>query len=198
MGFLIFLGVVAALVFFGIGLYNGLVNRRNRVQNAFSQIDVQLTRRYDLIPNLIETAKGYMAHERGTFEAVINARNAALSGLKNAAADPSNPAAIKELAAAEATLTGSLGKLFALVENYPELKANENMLALQEELTATENKVAFARQAFNDSVLGYNNAREQFPGNIVAGWFRFNRAEYLEIEAEEKREVPKVDFGTTS
>jgi len=198
MGFLIFLGVVAALVFFGIGLYNGLVNRRNRVQNAFSQIDVQLTRRYDLIPNLIETAKGYMAHERGTFEAVINARNAALSGLKNAAADPSNPAAIKELAAAEATLTGSLGKLFALVENYPELKANENMLALQEELTATENKVAFARQAFNDSVLGYNNAREQFPGNIVAGWFRFNRAEYLEIEAEEKREVPEVDFGTTS
>ena len=198
MGFLIFLGVVAALVFFGIGLYNGLVNRRNRVENAFSQIDVQLTRRYDLIPNLIETAKGYMAHERGTFEAVINARNSALSGLKNAAADPSNPAAIKELAAAEATLTGSLGKLFALVENYPELKANENMLALQEELTATENKVAFARQAFNDSVLGYNNAREQFPGNIVAGWFRFNRAEYLEIEAEEKREVPEVDFGTTS
>ncbi len=198
MGFLIFLGAVAALIFFGIGLYNGLVNRRNRVENSFSQIDVQLTRRYDLIPNLIETAKGYMAHERGTFEAVVNARNSALAGLKNAAADPSNPAAIQELAAAEATLSGTLGKLFALVENYPELKANENMLALQEELTATENKVAFARQAFNDSVLGYNNAREQFPGNLVAGWFRFNRAEYLEIEAEEKREVPQVDFGTAS
>ena len=198
MSFLIFLGVVAALIFFGVGLYNGLVIRRNRVENAFSQIDVQLTRRYDLIPNLIETAKGYMAHERGTFEAVVNARNAALAGLKNAAADPSNPAAIQELAAAEATLSGTLGKLFALVENYPELKANENMLALQEELTATENKVAFARQAFNDSVLGYNNAREQFPGNIIAGWFRFNRAEYLEIEAEEKREVPQVDFDTAS
>jgi LemA protein len=197
MGTIIFLVIVAAVVLFGIGLYNGLVNRRNRVQNAFSQIDVQLTRRYDLIPNLVETAKGYMAHERGTFEAVVNARNAALAGLKNAAADPSNPAAIQELAAAEATLTGTLGKLFALVENYPELKANETMLALQEELTTTENKVAFARQAFNDSVLAYNNAREQFPGNLVAGWFSFNRAEYLEIEAEEKREVPQVDFGTT-
>ena len=193
---IIILIVIAGLILFGIGLYNGLVNKRNRVQNAFSQIDVQLTRRYDLIPNLIEAVKGYMAHERDTLEAVINARNSALAGLKSAAADPANATLIKDLAAAEASLTGSLGKLFALAENYPDLKANENMLSLQEELTTTENKVAFARQAFNDAVLNYNNAREQFPGNIIAGQFKFNAAEYLEIESTTKRDVPEVDFNS--
>jgi LemA protein len=137
-----------------------------------------------------------MEHERGTLEAVIQARNAALNGLQNAAADPSDPEAIKALAAAEATLTGSLGKLFALVENYPDLKASENMLSFQEELASTENKVAFARQAFNDSVLSYNNARQVFPGNIVAGWFSFNAAQFLEIEAAEKRSTPEVSFTT--
>ena len=196
MGTTIVLILAAGLILFGISLYNGLVNKRNRVQNAFSQIDVQLTRRYDLIPNLVESVKGYMSHERDTLEAVINARNSALAGLKSAAADPANATLIKDLAAAEASLTGSLGKLFALAESYPDLKANENMLRLQEELTSTENKVAFARQAFNDSVLGYNNAREQFPGNIVAGWFKFNAAEFLEIETETKREVPEVDFSS--
>jgi LemA protein len=196
MNLLIFLAIVAILIFVGVGLYNGLVSKRNRVQNAFSQIDVQLTRRYDLIPNLVEAVKGYMAHERDTLEAVINARNSALAGLKSAAADPSNATLIKDLSAAEASLTGSLGKLFALAESYPDLKASENMLRLQEELTTTENKVAFARQAFNDAVLGYNNAREQFPGNLVAGWFRFNAAEFLEIETESKREVPEVNFSS--
>ena len=196
MGTTIVLVLIGGLLFYGIGLYNGLVNKRNRVKNAFSQIDVQLTRRYDLIPNLIESVKGYMAHERETLEAVINARNAAQNGLQKAAADPSNADAIKNLAAAETTLTATLGKLFALAENYPDLKANENMLEFQEELTSTENKVAFARQAFNDSVLSYNNAREVFPGNVVAGWFSFDPAEYLEIESETKREVPAVNFST--
>lgn len=195
MGTTIVLVLAGGLLFYGVGLYNGLVNKRNRVKNSFSQIDVQLTRRYDLIPNLVESVKGYMAHERGTLEAVINARNAALNGLQKAAADPSNSEAIKTLAAAETTLTGSLGKLFALAENYPELKANENMLQFQEELASTENKVAFARQAFNDSVLSYNNAREVFPGNIVANWFSFDAAEYLEIESPTKRDVPAVSFA---
>jgi LemA protein len=195
MGTTIFLVILGGLLFFGVSLYNGLVNKRNRVKNAFAQIDVQLTRRYDLIPNLVEAVKGYMGHERGTLEAVINARNAASDGLKNAAADPSNADAIKTLVAAETTLTGSLGKLFALAEAYPDLKANENMLKLQEELSSTENKVAFSRQAFNDSVLSYNNAREVFPGNLVAGWFSFNAAEFLEIESDEKRAVPEVSFS---
>lgn len=198
MSTILVLVLIGGLLFFGISIYNGLVNKRNRVKNAFSQIDVQLTRRYDLIPNLVEAVKGYMEHERGTLEAVVNARNAALNGLQNAAADPSNPDAIKALAAAETTLTGSLGKLFALVENYPDLKASENMLNFQEELTTTENKVAFARQGFNDAVLNYNNAREVFPGNIVAGWFNFKAAEFLEIESESKREVPDVKFTKQS
>jgi len=194
-GTIIFLVVLAAIVWYAISMYNNLVNSRNRVGNAFSQIDVQLTRRYDLIPNLVEAVKGYMGHERGTLEAVINARNAAQAGLKRAAADPSDPNAIKELAAAEATLGGTLGRLFALAEAYPDLKANQNMLELQEELTSTENKVAFARQAFNDAVLSYNNACQNFPGNLIANNFGFKAAEYLEIEQPEKRAVPKVSFN---
>ncbi len=193
-GFLIFLGLIVVLAIFGIGIYNRLINSRNRVKNAFAQIDVQLTRRYDLIPNLVESVKGYMKHERETLEAVITARNNAVSGLSAAKADPANANAIKELAAAEATLGGALGRLFALAEAYPDLKANENMLRFQEELASTENKVAFARQAFNDAVLTYNNTRENFPNNIVAGMFTFEPASFLEIESEEKRTVPEVSF----
>lgn len=192
--FWIILAVLAGIIMYGIMLYNGLVSLRNRVKNGFSQIDVQLTRRYDLIPNLIETVKGYMKHERETLEGVIKARNAAVSGLKSAAADPSDPEAIKNLASAEASLGGALGRLFALAEAYPDLKANENMMQFQEELSSTENKVAFARQAFNDAVMNYNNGCESFPGSIVANNFRFVNAEFLEIEAPEKREVPKVSF----
>ena len=195
MGIIIALVILAAIVIFVISMYNNLVSSRNRVGNAFSQIDVQLTRRYDLIPNLVEAVKGYMGHERGTLEAVVNARNAAVAGLKKAAADPSDPEAIKALAAAETTLGGTLGRLFALTEAYPDLKANQNMAQLQEELTSSENKVAFARQAFNDAVLGYNNACQSFPGNLIANGFGFKTAEYLEIEQPEKRAVPKVSFG---
>ena len=195
MGTVVFLVILVAIVLYAISMYNNLVNSRNRVGNAFSQIDVQLTRRYDLIPNLVEAVKGYMGHERGTLEAVINARNAAQAGLKKAAADPSDPNAIKALAAAEATLGGTLGRLFALAEAYPDLKANTNMIQLQEELTSTENKVAFARQAFNDSVLSYNNACQNFPGNLIANNFGFKTAQFLEIEQPEKRAVPKVSFS---
>jgi len=192
--FWILLAVAAAVVVYAIALYNKLVSLRNRVKNGFSQIDVQLTRRYDLIPNLVETVKGYLKHERETLEGVIRARNAALTDLKNAAADPSDPEAIKRLASADATLGGALGRLFALAEAYPDLKANQNMLHFQEELATTENKVAFARQAFNDSVMNYNNACETFPGSIVANSFGFRQAEFLEIEAAVKREVPQVAF----
>jgi LemA protein len=192
MGGWIILAILAALVFFAITIYNRLVAGRNRYKNAFAQIDVQLTRRHDLIPNLVETAKGYLKHERGTLEAVINARNAAVSGLKDA--DPSDPEAMKKLAAAEQGLSGALGRLFALAEAYPDLKANQNMMQLSEELTTTENKVAFARQAYNDSVMDYNTLRESFPNNLFAGWFNFRAAELLEIEDESKREVPKVSF----
>ena len=194
MGGWIILAILAALVFFAITIYNRLVASRNRFKNAFAQIDVQLTRRHDLIPNLVETAKGYMKHERETLEAVISARNAAVSGLKEATADPTNPEAMKRLAAAEQGLSGALGRLFALSEAYPDLKANENMMQLSEELTTTENKVAFARQAYNDSVMDYNTLRESFPNNFFAGWFNFQAAELLEIEDETKREVPKVSF----
>jgi LemA protein len=186
--------IIAAVVGFGILIYNRLVAGRNRFKNAFAQIDVQLTRRHDLIPNLVETAKGYIKHERETLEAVINARNTAVSGLKEAAADPTDPEAMRRLSAAEQGLSGALGRLFALSEAYPDLKANQNMMQLSEELTTTENKVAFARQAYNDSVMDYNTLRESFPNNYVAGWFAFRAAELLEIEDESKREVPKVSF----
>src|SRR5262245_11228532 len=190
----ILLGIIVLLVIFVIGIYNGLVTARNAYKNAFAQIDVQLTRRHDLIPNLVETAKGYLAHERGTLEAVIAARNSAVAGLKAAAANPGNPQAVQQLAGAENALTGALGRLFAVAEAYPDLKANQNMAQLSEELTSTENKVAFARQAFNDSVMSYNNGREVFPNSIVAGMFGFAPAQLLEIESPQKREVPKVSF----
>lgn len=193
MGWII-LALIVGAVFFAISIYNRLVAGRNRFKNAFAQIDVQLTRRHDLIPNLVETAKGYMKHERETLEAVTNARNMAVAGLKNAARDPSDPEAMKQLAQAEQGLTGALGRLFALSESYPDLKANQNMMQLSEELTTTENKVAFARQAYNDSVMQYNTMRESFPNNFFASWFNFQAAELLEIEDETKRQAPKVSF----
>ena len=190
----IVLGIIVLLVMFVIGIYNGLITARNGYKNAFAQIDVQLTRRHDLIPNLVETAKGYLAHERNTLEAVITARNAAVSGLKAAAANPGDPAAVQNLASTENALSGALGRLFALAEAYPDLKANRNMMQLSEELTTTENKVAFARQAFNDAVMGYNNRREVFPNSVIAGMFNFQAAQQLEIESPAKREVPQVSF----
>jgi len=194
--FLVFLAILAVFVFLAIGIYNRLVSERNRVRNAFAQIDVQLTRRYDLIPNLVEAVKGYMKHERETLEAVINARNTAVSSLNAAKADPANADAIKKLGASEGALGSVLGRLFALSEAYPDLKANQNMMQFQEQLASTENKVAFARQAFNDSVLGYNNTAETFPNSILAGMFSFNLASFLEIDSEEKRDVPEVSFST--
>jgi LemA protein len=191
---IVLLVIILAVIGFGVGIYNKLIAGRNRYQNAFAQIDVQLTRRHDLIPNLVETAKGYMKHEKETLEAVIDARNRAVSGLQQAMQDPSNPDAMKQLGAAEQGLSGALGRLFALAEAYPDLKANENMMQLSEELTSTENKVAFARQAFNDAVMQYNIDRESFPSNLIAGWFRFQAATLLEIEDEAKREVPQVSF----
>ena len=191
----IFFGLIAALVIWAITIYNGLVALRNRFKNAFSQIDVQLKRRYDLIPNLVETAKGYLKHERETLEAVIKARNLAVTAAQTAAASPGNPAAMQGLGQAEGALSNVLGRLFMLTEAYPELKANQNMLAIQEELTSTENKVAFARQAFNDAVMEYNTRRESFPDNIFAGMFRFDPAELLNAtESAEERKAPKVSF----
>jgi len=192
---LVFLGVIAAIVFWIIGIYNRLVNERNRVRNAFAQIDVQLTRRYDLIPNLVEAVKGYMKHERETLEAVIQARNTAVSSLDAAKADPANAEAMKKLGASEGALGSALGRLFALSEAYPDLKANQNMMQFQEELASTENKVAFSRQAFNDAVLGYNNTAENFPNTVIAGFFSFKLASFLEIEAEEMRDAPEVSFS---
>jgi LemA protein len=194
MSFLIFLAVIIALFAWGIGIYNSLVNLRNRVKNAFAQIDVQLTRRYDLIPNLVEAVKGYMKHERETLEAVINARNSAVADLDRAKADPANAEAVEKLGKSEGALGAALGRLFALSEAYPDLKANQNMMQFQEELSSTENKVAFARQAFNDSVLTYNNKVENFPNNILAGMFQFKQASFLEIESEEMRSAPNVSF----
>ena len=193
MGWIVLI-VVVLIAFFFVGIYNRLVSGRNAYKNAFAQIDVQLTRRHDLIPNLVETAKGYMKHERGTLEAVIAARNAAVTGLKNAAANPGDPNAVQQLASSENALSGALGRLFALAEAYPDLKANQNMMQLSEELTSTENKVAFARQAFNDAVMSYNNAREVFPNSIVANSFGFAPAELLQIESPEKRAAPVVKF----
>jgi LemA protein len=192
--FLVFLAAIAAIIMFLIGIYNSLINLRNRVKNAFAQIDVQLTRRHDLIPNLVEAVKGYMKHERETLEAVINARNSAVSSLDTAKLDPSNAAAMQQLGQSEGALGAALGRLFALSEAYPDLKANQNMMQFQEELTTTENKVAFSRQAFNDTVLAYNNKAQNFPNSIIAGMFNFELASFLEIDSPEKREVPEVNF----
>lgn len=195
MGTIIFLVVVAAIVFFVVGIYNGLVTARNGYKNAFAQIDVQLQRRYDLIPNLVETAKAYMAHERGTLEAVTAARGAAMGGLAAAKANPGDPQAMQQLSAGENQLTGTLKSLFALSENYPDLKANQNMMQLSEELTSTENKVAFARQAYNDGVLFYNNKREVFPSSIIANMFNFAPATLWEVESPEAKKAVKVSFN---
>jgi LemA protein len=194
-GLLIITGIIIAIVVIVGAMYNSLVAAKNRFKNAFSQIDVQLKRRYDLIPNLVETAKGYIKHERETLEAVIRARNSAVTAGKNAASNPGDPDAMKSLSGAEAVLSGTLGRLFAVAENYPDLKANQNMLQLQEELTSTENRISFARQAFNDSVMTYNIACEKFPSNLIAGIFNFKQAELLEsTESPEERKVPKVSF----
>lgn len=187
-------GILLVLIFMVIGIYNGLVAKRNRFKNAFAQIDVQLQRRYDLIPNLVETAKSYMSHERETLEAVIQARNQAVGARDKASADPANAGNMKDLKASEAVLAGSMGHFFGLMENYPDLKANQNMMQLSEELTSTENKVAFARQAFNDAVMTYNTARENFPAVIFAGMFGFGPAELFEVQSEEVKAAPKVKF----
>ena len=191
---LIVLAVLVVFAFWGVGIYNGLVTARNAFKNAFAQIDVQLTRRYDLIPNLVEVAKGYLKHERETLEAVIQARAAAVSGLAAAKANPGDPAAMAALGGAESGLAGALSRLMVVAEAYPDLKANQNMMQLSEELTSTENRIAFARQAYNDSVMAYNNRREVFPSNIIAGMFGFVAAALLEITDPGRREAPKVSF----
>jgi LemA protein len=194
----IFIGVVVLVGFFVlmfvIGGYNALVTLRNRYKNAYSQIDVQLKRRYDLIPNLVETAKGYLQHERGTLEAVIQARNAAVTANTRAAQNPGDVSAMKEISSAESALSGVMGRLFALAEAYPNLKANTTMMTLMEELTSTENKVSFARQAYNDAVMTYNTRREVFPSNVIASAFNFGPAELFVIEKPEQKEAPKVAF----
>ena len=194
---LILIAILVVLALWAVGIFNGLVTARNAFKNAFAQIDVQLQRRFDLIPNLVETAKGYIKHERETLEAVIAARGAAMAGLSAAKASPGDPAAMAELANSQGVLNGALGRLMAVAEAYPDLKANQNMMQLSEELTSTENKVAFARQAFNDSVMAYNNKREVFPSSIFAGMFNFAPATLLEIPADKQanvREAPKVQF----
>jgi LemA protein len=194
--FLIVLAAIAVLsLVFVVGQYNALVVLRNRFKNAFSQIDVQLKRRHDLIPNLVETAKAYMQHESKTLEAVTQARNLAQSAGGRAAANPGDPSAMRELAGAESGLTGALGRLLAVAENYPDLKANQNMMQLTEELTSTENKVAFARQAYNDSVMTYNTKREVFPTNLIAGLFNFAAAELFQVDDAAERQAPKVSFS---
>ena len=190
----VFIALIAFLASIVIGAYNSLVKFRNRYKNAFAQIDVQLRRRYDLIPNLVETVKGYMKHERETLEAVIQARNAAVSASSLASQTPGDPRAMQDLGAAEAALTGSLGRLFALAESYPDLKADQSMGQLMEELTSTENKISFARQAFNDAVTLYNTKREVFPSNIIAGMFNFGAAQLLEDNDPEIKTAPKVSF----
>jgi len=195
MTFLIILGIIIAIVFGLVAIYNSLVTFRNRYKNAFAQIDVQLKRRYDLIPNLVEVVKKYMQHERETLEAVILARNAAVTASNAASGNPGDPTAMTNLSSAEGMLSGALGKLFALSESYPDLKANQNMAQLQEELSSTENRVAFARQAFNDGVMAYNIAREKFPNSIIANMFNFSEAQLLEsTESPEEKKAPKVTF----
>ena len=193
---LVIVGLAVVVGLWGVGIYNGLVTARNAFKNAFAQIDVQLQRRFDLIPNLVETAKGYMSHERETLEAVVAARAAAQSGLSAAKANPGDPAAMAQLAAAQGQLNAGLGRLLAVAEAYPDLKAHQNMMQLTEELTTTENKVAFARQAYNDSVMAFNNKREVFPSSLLAGMFNFGPAALLDIPADkaEVREAPKVQF----
>jgi len=186
--------VVVVLVLVVISMYNGLVKRRNAYQNAFAQIDVQLTRRHDLIPNLVETAKGYMRHERETLEAVVAARTGAVDAQQAARQNPGDPSAMGQLSQQENALTQTLGRLFALQESYPDLKANQNMMQLSEELSSTENRVAFARQAYNDSVMAYNNKREVFPSNIFAWMFGFKEAALLEVDRPEMRQAPEVSF----
>lgn len=186
--------IVVILIGTVIGIYNKLVSLRNRYKNAYAQIDVQLKRRYDLIPNLVETAKGYMAHEKGTLEAVIQARSAAVNAAGAAAKNPGNPAAMQALMGAESALTGALGKMMLLVEQYPDLKANQTSMQLMEELTSTENKISFARQSYNDAVMIYNTTREVFPNVIFAGMFGFSQAELFELKDDAQREAPKVSF----
>jgi LemA protein len=196
---LIFLAVVVVVVLIVggmiVGVYNKLVTMRNRYKNAYAQIDVQLKRRYDLIPNLVETAKGYMAHERGTLQAVTEARNIAYEASKTAAANPGDSSAIKNLASAETGLGGTLSRLMMVSEQYPDLKANQNMMQLTEELTSTENKISFARQAYNDSVMTYNTDREVFPSNLIAGMFNFAAAELFVVDKPEQKDAPKVSFS---
>ncbi len=192
---IVVLVIVLLAVFWAVGAYNRFVNLRNRFKNAFAQIDVQLKRRYDLIPNLVETARGYMKHERETLEAVIAARNQAVSATARAAGDPANAASVQQMAAAEGALSATLGKLFALSEAYPDLKANQNMMQLTEELTSTENRIAFARQAYNDGVTEYNTALQLFPSSIIAGMFAFTPAQLLEAtETPQERQPVKVSF----
>ena len=195
MGGWIALAVIVAIAFWAVAIYNGLVAMRNRFKNAFAQIDVQLKRRYDLIPNLVEAAKGYITHERETLEKVIAARNSAMGAAQMAAAAPGDATAMQGLAQAEGQLGGALGRMMAVFEAYPDLKANQNILQVQEELTSTENKIAFSRQAYNDSVMEYNTRRESFPDTIFAGMFGFQAATLLEAtESAEERKVPKVSF----
>jgi LemA protein len=191
-GFIVLVAVI--IVFWGMGIYNGLVMKRNRFKNSFAQIDVQLKRRYDLIPNLVETAKGYLKHERETLEAVMAARAGAVAAHGPASADPTNAGAVQNLNAAEGVLGASLGRLMAVVEAYPNLKADQSMASLSEELTSTENKISFARQAYNDCVMDYNTSREVFPASLIAGSFNFQAAQSYEIDNQAQREAPKVAF----
>ncbi|SYZ72583.1 Protein LemA [Candidatus Zixiibacteriota bacterium] len=181
---LVVLAIVLIIIFYMVGMFNSLVRLRNQVKNAWAQIDVQLKRRHDLIPNLVETAKGYVKHERGTLEAITEARSRAMGA-----------GSVGDKAKAEGALTDAISKFFVVVENYPDLKANQNFLALQEELTSTENKIAFSRQAYNDQVLNYNNRIQMFPTNIMAGMFGFQQSEFFEVEDKAERQVPKVDFS---